>query len=80
LQTGFRVGPRLIATGRTLIANGIAIIGIVPTLIATGAGAWRAGKRPVSCRYRHSPDGVFEHHPALLCALSDVRTSEQCGI
>jgi hypothetical protein len=36
LQTGFRVGPRIIATGRTLIANGIAIIGIVPMLIATG--------------------------------------------
>jgi hypothetical protein len=56
LQTGFRVGPRLIATGRRLIANGIAIIGIVPTLIATGAGAWRAGKQPISCRYGEGAD------------------------
>jgi hypothetical protein len=31
-------------------------------------------------RARKSPAGVLEHHPALLCALSDVRTGEQCGI
>jgi putative DNA primase/helicase len=31
-------------------------------------------------RARKSPAGELEHHPALLCALSDARTGEQCGI
>jgi hypothetical protein len=31
-----------------------------------------------SCR--KSPDGDFEQHPALLAALSDARTGEQCGL
>jgi putative DNA primase/helicase len=31
-------------------------------------------------RVRKSPIGELEHHPALLCALSDARTGEQCGI
>jgi hypothetical protein len=31
-------------------------------------------------RARKSPDEQFEHLPALLCALSDARTGEQCGI
>jgi putative DNA primase/helicase len=31
-------------------------------------------------RARKSPEGEFERHPALLCALSDTSTGEQCGI
>jgi hypothetical protein len=31
-------------------------------------------------RARKSPEGEFECHPALLCALSDARSGEQCGI
>jgi Toprim domain-containing protein len=31
-------------------------------------------------RARKNPDGQLEHHPALLCALSDARTGGQCGI
>lgn len=32
-------------------------------------------------RARKSPiDAVIEHHPALLAALSDTRTGEQCGV
>jgi hypothetical protein len=30
-------------------------------------------------RARKSPEGDFEHHPALLCALRDARSGEQCG-
>jgi hypothetical protein len=56
LQLGIRLRRKIIATGLRLIATGIAIIGIVPTLIATGAGAWRAGKRPISCRYGEGAD------------------------
>jgi hypothetical protein len=31
-------------------------------------------------RARKNPDGVLEYHPAMLCALSDVRTGDQVGI
>jgi len=31
-------------------------------------------------RARKSPADELEHHPALLCVLSDARTGEQCGI
>jgi hypothetical protein len=31
-------------------------------------------------RARLSPDGSLEHHPAMLAALCDVRTGEQCGV
>jgi hypothetical protein len=31
-------------------------------------------------RARKSPCDELEYHPALLCALSDARSSEQCGI
>jgi hypothetical protein len=31
-------------------------------------------------RARKSPADELEYHPALLCALSDARTGEQCGI
>jgi|HubBroStandDraft_6_1064221.scaffolds.fasta_scaffold60439_3 hypothetical protein len=31
-------------------------------------------------RARKSPIGELEHHPALLCALSDARTGEQRGV
>ena len=31
-------------------------------------------------RIRKNPEGEFERHPALLAALRDVRTGEQCGI
>jgi hypothetical protein len=31
-------------------------------------------------RARKNPNGELERHPALLCALSDARTGEQCGI
>jgi Toprim domain len=31
-------------------------------------------------RARLSPDGEFQHHPALLAALCDARTGEQVGI
>jgi len=31
-------------------------------------------------RARKSPEGEIERHPALLCALRDARTGEQCGI
>ena len=36
--------------------------------------------RFASRRPRKSPADELEHHPALLCALSDARTGEQCGI
>jgi hypothetical protein len=29
---------------------------------------------------RKNPDEVLKHHPALLAALSDIRTGELCGI
>lgn len=31
-------------------------------------------------RARKNPKGELERHPALLCALRDARTGEQCGI
>jgi putative DNA primase/helicase len=31
-------------------------------------------------RARKSPIGELEHHPALLCALADARTGQQCGL
>jgi hypothetical protein len=31
-------------------------------------------------RARKSPFDAFEYHPALLCALSDARSSRQCGV
>ena len=31
-------------------------------------------------RARKGPDGDLQHHPALLAALSDARTGDQCGI
>lgn len=36
--------------------------------------------RFAAARPRRSPTGELEHHPALLCALADARTGEQCGI
>jgi hypothetical protein len=36
--------------------------------------------RFVGRRARTSPTGEVEHHPALLCALSDAESGEQCGI
>jgi len=38
LQLGFRFWLKIIANGLTLIANGIAIIGVVRTLIANETG------------------------------------------
>jgi hypothetical protein len=36
--------------------------------------------RFAAARARQSPTGELEHHPALLCALADAHTGEQCGI
>jgi hypothetical protein len=36
--------------------------------------------RFASQRARKGPEGKLERHPALLCALSDARSGEQCGI
>jgi hypothetical protein len=31
-------------------------------------------------RFRRNLAGDFEHHPALLCALSDAKSGKQCGV
>jgi putative DNA primase/helicase len=36
--------------------------------------------RDAARRARKNPDGVLEYHPAMLCALSDTHTGQQCGI
>jgi putative DNA primase/helicase len=36
--------------------------------------------RFASRRWRRNPEGGLEFHPALLCALSDDQSGEQCGI
>jgi hypothetical protein len=36
--------------------------------------------RFAAARARQSPTDELEHHPALLCALADGRTGEQCGV
>jgi hypothetical protein len=36
--------------------------------------------RFASRRWRRNPEGGLEFHPALLCALSDAQSGEQCGI